>query len=211
MCPQPPKLSLQIDKAVVEQFEPLTFNWQSESSEQCVSAGDWSGNRPLQGPLTATFRTAGEKEVIFKCTGSGGSVSRAVQFTVLNSPIKTGEARLENGASLFADTESNSLFHIPVLNHYSYRKHLGTIYENSSTGETTEVADSTVISRWTASADLNGDAFPDAVMSSMTTWYANSFAKEEDIINPERRPRVRGTSCYQVRASGSTSTSPCRR
>ena len=71
VCPQPPKLSLQIDKAVVEQFEPLTFNWQSESSEQCVSAGDWSGNRPLQGPLTATFRTAGEKEVIFKCTGSG--------------------------------------------------------------------------------------------------------------------------------------------
>ena len=191
-CPQPPKLNLEIDKTVVEQFEPLTFNWESESSEQCVSAGDWAGNRPLQGPLTTTFRTAGEKEVTFKCTGSGGSVSRAVQFTVLDSPIETGEASLENGASLFADTESNSVFHIPVLNHYSYRKHLGTIYENSSTGETTDVAPGFYgdLSLDCEIADLNGDAFPDAIMSSMTTWYANSFAKEEDIINPERRPRL---------------------
>ena len=192
VCPQPPKLSLEINKTVVEQFEPLTFNWQSESSEQCVSAGDWTGTRPLQGPLTTTFRSAGEKEVIFKCTGSGGSVSRAVQFTVLESSIETGETRLENGASFFADTESNSLFHIPVLNHYSYRKHLGTIYENSSTGETTEVGPGFYgdLSVDCEIADLNGDAYPDAIMLSMTTWYANSFAKEEDIINPERRPRV---------------------
>ena len=139
VCPQPPKLNLEIDKTVVEQFEPLTFKWQSESSEQCVSVGDWAGNRPLQGLLTTTFSSAGEKEVTFKCTGSGGSVSREVQFTVLESPIETGEAKLPNKSSFFADVESNSLFHIPVLNHHSLRENKGTFYPNSSTGETVEL------------------------------------------------------------------------
>ena len=191
-CPQPPKLNLEIDKTVVEQFEPLTFNWQSESSEQCVSAGDWAGNRPLQGPLTTTFRTAGEKEVTFKCTGSGGSVSREVQFTVLESPIETDEAKLPNKSSFFADVESNSLFHIPVLNHHSLRENKGTFYPNSSTGETVELEPSFYGDQVVncAVANLNGDAFPDAVAVSTSNWYANEYSDESDIKNPERRPRA---------------------
>ena len=191
-CPQPPKLSVEISKTVIEQFEPVTFEWQSDYADSCVSTGDWHGTRPLQGPLTTTFRTAGEKEVVFECSGSGGSVKRATQFTVLESPIDTGETRLENGASFFADTESNSLFHIPVLNHYSLRKNGGTFYPNSSTGEIVELEPGffgdKVIN--CAIANLNGDEYPDVVAVSTSTWYANEYSKEEDIRNPERRPRI---------------------
>lgn len=191
-CPQPPKLSVEISKTVIEQFEPVTFEWQSDYADSCISTGDWHGTRPLQGPVTTTFRTAGEKEVVFECSGSGGSVKRATQFTVLESPIETGETRLENGASFFADTESNSLFHIPVLNHYSLRKNGGTFYPNSSTGEIVELEPGffgdQVIN--CAIANLNGDEYPDVVAVSTSTWYANEYSKEEDIRNPEKRPRI---------------------
>ena len=191
-CPQPPKLSVEISKTVIEQFEPVTFEWQSDYADSCVSTGDWHGTRPLQGPVTTTFRTAGEKEVVFECSGSGGSVKRATQLTVLESPIETGETRLENGASFFADTESNSLFHIPVLNHYSLRKNGGTFYPNSSTGEIVELEPGffgdTVVN--CAVANLNGDEYPDVVAISKSDWYANEYSKESDIKNPERRPRI---------------------
>ena len=191
-CPQPPKLSVEISKTVIEQFEPVTFEWQSDYADSCISTGDWQGTRPLQGPVTTTFRTAGEKEVVFECSGTGGSVKRAAQFTVLASPIETGETRLENGASFFADTESNSLFHIPVLNHYSLRENGGTFYPNSSTGEIVELEPGffgDMVVNCTI-ANLNGDEYLDVVAVSTSTWYANEYSKEEDIRNPEKRPRI---------------------
>ena len=191
-CPQPPQLSVEISKTVIEQFEPVTFEWQSDYADSCISTGDWQGARPLQGSVMTTFRTAGEKEVVFECSGSGGAVKRATQFTVLDSPLETGETRLENGASLFADTESNSLFHIPVLNHYSLRKNGGTFYPNSSTGEIVELepgffGDQVVNC---AIANLNGDEYLDVVAVSNSTWYANEYSKDSDIKNPEKRPRI---------------------
>ena len=139
-----------------------------------------------------TFRTAGEKEVVFECSGSGGAVKRATQFTVLDSPLETGETRLENGASLFADTESNSLFHMPVLTHYSLRQTGGTFSPNSSTGEIVELepgffGDQVVNC---AIANLNGDEYLDVVAVSNSTWYANEYSKDSDIKNPEKRPRI---------------------
>lgn len=191
-CPQPPKLSLEVNETVVEQFEPITFEWQSYYADACASTGDWVGSRALQGKLTTTFQTVGEKEVVFECSGSGGLIKRAVQFTVLDSPIETGETRLENGASFFSDKESNSLFHIPVLNHYSLRRNEGTFYPNSSTGEIIEIEpgfyEDKIIN--CSIADLNGDEFPDVVATSTSTWYANEYSKEGDIKNPEKRPRV---------------------
>lgn len=191
-CPQPPSVSLAVDVTAAEMFQPVTLSWSSKRATSCNVGGEWSGKRDVEGNWTTTFDSPGKKELSITCNGPNGTATRSVLIDVLQTTLQTGETVAKNGARFFADIESNSLFHIPILNHSSLRKHQGTIYPNSSTGESVEIPAGFYgdLSVDCEVANLNGDEFPDAVMISMPGYYANESSKEVDIINPERRPRV---------------------
>jgi hypothetical protein len=80
----PPTLSFSASPGSVNTNGSTTLSWAGTDVTSCTASGDWSGNKVTAGSQTINA-IAADSQFILTCSGTGGSVNRTVNVTVLQS------------------------------------------------------------------------------------------------------------------------------
>lgn len=81
----PPALSLTASSAAIAAGDALTLTWSSTSLPSCTASGAWSGSRGSSGSEVLS-PAEGSYSYTLTCTGTGGTLSRTVNVTVMGPP-----------------------------------------------------------------------------------------------------------------------------
>ena len=79
-----PTLSFSASPGSVNSGDSTTLSWAGTDVTSCTASGDWSGNKVTAGSETINA-IAADSQFILTCSGTGGSVNRTVNVTVLQS------------------------------------------------------------------------------------------------------------------------------
>jgi hypothetical protein len=83
--PPVPTLTLSANPASVQWGKKSVLSWSAQNATGCVASGAWAGNKPAAGSFT-TVSLYQTSSFALECSGPGGTVSRAVNVTVLPRP-----------------------------------------------------------------------------------------------------------------------------
>ncbi len=78
-----PFVSLSADRTSISSGEAVTLSWASAGARRCRSAGDWHGNRPLEGTFNTAPITAAAEFRLY-CRGLGGVGEASSQVAVVD-------------------------------------------------------------------------------------------------------------------------------
>jgi hypothetical protein len=190
--PPAPTASISANPTTLWVNESVTLTWSSTNATGCSAGGEWSGdNKDPSGEESVTVTKDGE--LTYSITCSSGTRSATSEVVITANPInQTGKYTNEDGTYVYIEAEQGNLFNTPAKWTYSLREHGGYTYPNSETGEPIILDGGWYDNRIKTcrSADLNGDEYPDVVAQSVWNWQAQPTSQPEDMLNPERRPRV---------------------
>ena len=189
--PPAPTASISANPTTLWVNESVTLTWSSTNATGCSAGGEWSGDKDTSGEESFTVTKDGE--LTYSITCSSGTRSATSEVNITANPInQTGKYTYEDGTHVYIEAEQGNLFNTPAKWTYSLREHGGYTYPNSETGEPIILDGGWYDNRIKTcrSADLNGDEYPDVVAQSVWTWQAQPTSQPEDMLNPERRPRV---------------------
>lgn len=83
--PVAPTLAFSANPTSVPSGSSSTLTWATTNATACIAAGDWSGDKPVQGSASTGALTRASAYRL-TCTGSGGSVSASVDVGVTAAP-----------------------------------------------------------------------------------------------------------------------------
>jgi len=80
-----PVVDLRASASSVESGNVVTLSWSSSGATSCVAEGNWSGNKPTSGSEVSPALTS-DATFVLRCTGPGGTVTKAVDVGVEPPP-----------------------------------------------------------------------------------------------------------------------------
>jgi hypothetical protein len=118
-----PTLSFSASPGSVNTGGSTTLSWAGTDVTSCTASGDWSGNKVTAGSETINA-IAADSQFILTCSGTGGSVNRTVNVTVLQS---------SNGTALLSWTPpTQNTDDTPLEDLAGYKIHYGNSSGNYS-------------------------------------------------------------------------------